>query len=140
MIVFPTIQQSRDLGSQTGRSKDGLSVQFKCNYQFLYTRTIDALSKVYLDYKGEHKKRFDFYAGSVIRDTLATYTAFEVITKRPALSADMFAAVKVELALYGVDVTAFQLLNVEVKWKRCAKRGSNLQLHLTLHSCLSAAA
>mmetsp|Transcript_18353 Transcript_18353/g.36691 ORF Transcript_18353/g.36691 Transcript_18353/m.36691 type:complete len:304 (-) Transcript_18353:65-976(-) len=114
MIVFPTIQQTRDLGTLTGRSKDGLSVQFRCNYQYLYTRTVDSLSKMYLDYKGTHEKVFDFYAASVLRDTMATYTAFEVITKRPLLSADMFESVKAELANYGVEVTALQLLNTEL--------------------------
>ncbi|GMH85817.1 hypothetical protein TrVE_jg12758 [Triparma verrucosa] len=114
MIVYPTIQMTRELHSQVGRTKDGLSVNFMCNYQFQYQKEITALSKIYLQYKGEHLSSFDFYAASVLRDTLATYTAFEVITMRPLLSSDMQTKLNEELTKYGVDVTAFQLLNIDL--------------------------
>jgi len=72
------------------------------------------LVKIYMDYKGEHVTSFDYYAGSVIRDTIAEYSAFEVITKRGKLSGDMEDNVKTELAKYGVDVTALQLLQTNL--------------------------
>ena len=57
MIVYPTIQMTRELHSQVGRTKDGLSVNFMCNYQFQYQKEITALSNIYLQYKGEHLSR-----------------------------------------------------------------------------------
>ncbi|GMI02374.1 hypothetical protein TrLO_g14129 [Triparma laevis f. longispina] len=114
MLTYPTIQMTRELHSQVGRTKDGLSVNFQCNYQFQYQKSIASLADIYLNYKGEHLKSFDFYAASVLRDTLALYTAFEVITKRPILSSKMRDALEEELVQYGIDVTAFQLLNIEL--------------------------
>mmetsp|Transcript_21572 Transcript_21572/g.45008 ORF Transcript_21572/g.45008 Transcript_21572/m.45008 type:complete len:308 (-) Transcript_21572:97-1020(-) len=114
MITFPTTQQSRDLGLLTGRSKDGLSVEFQCNYQFQYDPSIDKLVEIYLNYTGTHEYSFDYYAASVLRDTIAEYSAFEVITKRGKLSSDMENDVKNELAKYGVVVTALQLLQTNL--------------------------
>lgn len=67
-----------------------------------------------MDYKGKHEASFDYYAGSVIRDTIAEYSAFEVITKRGKLSSDMENSVKEELQKYGVVVTALQLLQTNL--------------------------
>ena len=94
--------------------QDGLSVEFQCNYQFRYVQTIEDLVNIYMRYKGEHEASFDYYAGSVIRDTIAEYSAFEVITKRGTLSSDMENSVKIELMKFGLEVTALQLLQTNL--------------------------
>lgn len=70
---------------------------------------VAGLVKIYRDYKEEHEKYFDYYAASIIRDTLASYTAFNVMQQREALAKDMQEEVKLELKKYGVEVTALQL-------------------------------
>jgi len=105
MIIYETTQQLRDLGTQNGRTKDGLSVEFEVNYQFEYSRNIADLSKMYLEYKGGHVRTFDYYAACVIRDVLSGYTAFEAKTDRDVVAIKMMADVKEELSTKGVTVS-----------------------------------
>jgi regulator of protease activity HflC (stomatin/prohibitin superfamily) len=87
-------------------------VDFHCNYQFEYVRDIGDLSRLYLEYKGDHAETFDYYAACKIRDVLSQFSAFEVNQKRELVSQSMESAVKEELASKGAVVTAFQLLKV----------------------------
>ena len=114
MIIYDTTQQSQDLGFLTGRSKDGLSVDFNVNYQFLYNQDVENLAQLYKDYLGEHLKWFDFFAGSSLRNTLADFTAFQVIQERDTLALQMEANMKDAFSQMGVEVTRLQLLSTSL--------------------------
>ena len=84
------------------------------NYQFLYEKDIGKLSKIYKDYLGDHLGWFDFFAGSSLRNTLAKYTAFEVIQLRDQLSAEMEIDLTETMSNMGISVTALQLLSTSL--------------------------
>lgn len=114
MISYTTTQLNVDLAFQTGRTKDGLTVGFNCNYQFQYVRTLDSLTALYKDYKNEHLKTYNFLATAKIRDVLARYTAFNVILLRDTLSLEMKQEVADELILYGAKVTSLQVGSLQL--------------------------
>jgi len=77
----------------------------------LYTQDVNNLAQLYKDYLGEHLKWFDFFAGSSLRNTLADYTAFEVIQERDNLAIQMEANLKDTFSSMGIEVTRLQLLS-----------------------------
>ena len=80
----------------------------------MYDQDIQTLVRLYKDYEKEHLPWFDYFAASSLRNTLAEFTAFEVIQKRDELQVIMTSDLSTLMENEGIQITALQLLNTEL--------------------------
>jgi regulator of protease activity HflC (stomatin/prohibitin superfamily) len=111
-VMFPTyaIDVSQDyVGCRT---KDGLSVLVMPSFQYRINQDLKNVTALYNEFGVEYEDILTSFSRSSIRDVVSTFLAYELVSDREVLAANLETTLKSHLGQFGISVVGYQVLSI----------------------------
>ena len=102
-------------GPFTGRTKDGLSVNISCVFQYQLMISLDNILHLYYKWgPDQYEKAFARLAKGIIREAVADFNAMFVVTGRTTLEENMRSTLSSLLNEENAELRNFQLFEIQL--------------------------
>jgi len=111
-IKFPVFATDVSQDYVQCRTKDGLSVLVMPSFQYKIDQDLSKVTSLYNKFGEEYEEIFLSFSQSSIRDVVSTFVAYELVSKRDELSANLESVLKGHLSEFGITVVGYQVLSI----------------------------